>query len=226
MTHAVVVGTFLAFCPLLIVIGRHQHRRGRGQRFDCSLAGVCAILWITINLWPLVIGQYDPNIAIPLHVSDLTALTATIVLARPARWLRAILYFWGLGLGIQAFIQPDLRDGPAHAGFWWFWANHFIICGVAVYDLAARGFRPAWRDYVTAVLAGFVYIGVVLPLDVLFDVNYGYVGPGMPGQPSLIDHLGPWPWRVLVMIAMGLVVFALMVLPWEVARRRRARVPS
>ena len=64
------------------------------------------------------------------------------------------------------------------------------------------------------------YGGLVLPLDVMFGVNYGYVGPTKPQKPTLIDALGPWPARVFVIVGLTMVVFAMMTLPWQFSRRR------
>jgi len=106
--------------------------------------------------------------------------------------------------------------------FWFFWAPHFVIVGGAVYDVAARGYRPTWRDFRVATVAGVVYAALVLPFNLLTDLNYGYVGESAPGQPSLVDALGPWPGRVGVMLTLGVVVMTLLMVPWEILRRRGA----
>jgi hypothetical protein len=44
----------------------------------------------------------------------------------------------------------------------------------------------------------------------------------MPGQPTIVDALGPWPWRVPVIVALAVGAMTLLMGPWEVARRVRA----
>ena len=63
------------------------------------------------------------------------------------------------------------------------------------------------------------YVAIILPIDILLDVNYGYVGPKTPRQPSLIDHLPDWPLRVLVIVVIGVAVMLLLTLPWILVRR-------
>jgi hypothetical integral membrane protein (TIGR02206 family) len=130
------------------------------------------------------------------------------------------MYFWGIGLCTQGFLTPDLQDGPAKVGFWGFWLAHYSIVGGAIYDVAARGYRPIWHDYRLALGAGAVYIALILPLDIALGVNYGYVGRSTPGQATLVDVLGPWPWRVAVMLGLAAMAFALLMLPWSIMRRR------
>jgi hypothetical integral membrane protein (TIGR02206 family) len=158
-------------------------------------------------------------------VCDLAALTAPLALTTSRRLPRALLYFWGLGLSSQGFVTPDLQDGPARVQFWVFWLNHFVVVGSAIYDLAGRGYRPTWRDYRWSVAAGVAYLAIVLPLDVALKLNYGYVGPALPGQPTIVDVLGPWPWRVVVICALTAAFMALIVAPWHLGRRATAPTP-
>jgi uncharacterized membrane protein YwaF len=58
----------------------------------------------------------------------------------------------------------------------------------------------------------------VLPLDVVFGWNYGFVASARPEQPSIVDYLGPWPGRVAVITGLGLTLLAALVVPWTVGR--------
>jgi hypothetical integral membrane protein (TIGR02206 family) len=224
-THAVVLVVFVVFtCAIVALRRRARGERGR-RRVDGALAVLTGLTWLVVNGWWFLPGHFDPAFSLPLHVCDVTGLVVPVVLVWPRRWLRAILYFWGLGLSLQGFIQPDLRDGPHLPGFWLFWANHYVVVGLSIYDLAARAYRPRWRDFAVSVVAGLGYVAVVLPIDVIFGLNYGYLGPGRPHQPTLIDHLGPWPWRLGVIFGLVALVWVVMVLPWELSRRR-ANTPA
>lgn len=213
-THVGVIVVFLIFVGVLVGLGRRLRQNDRGKQLDYPLAAIALLVWLLINIWWSLPGNFNWKESLPLHVCDLAALVVPYMLVRPAPWARAIVYYWGLGLSTQGFVTPGLEAGPARIGFWLFWANHYVVVGIAIYDLAARGYRPGWRDYwITAVLT-MIYIAILFPIDASFELNYGYVGPRDPGMPSVIDYLGPYPWRVLVMIALGYIVFALMTLPW------------
>jgi hypothetical integral membrane protein (TIGR02206 family) len=217
LTHAAVVLCFAAITAGLVA-ARRRRSGAAARHFDFALAWLTLAVFLFTNGRPLMPRSFRLDWSLPLHVCDLVTLFVPLALRFDWRPMRALVYFWGIGLCTQGFLTPDLQDGPAKLGFWSFWLAHFSIVGAAIYDVAARGYRPAWGDYRTALIASFTYVGVILPLDVVLHVNYGYVGPGTPGQPSLVDVLGPWPWRVPIIVALAVAVMALLMLPWCVAR--------
>lgn len=226
LTHAAVLAGFVALTTVAVMLRRRWRDTPRAQRLDRSLAALAFPACLAVNTWPLLPGHFDWGWSLPLHVCDVATLCVPFALATHHRPVRALLYFWGLGLSTQGFITPDLRDGPAKLGFWMFWLAHYSVVGGAIYDVAGRGFRPTWTDYRTSLVAGLAYVALVLVIDVRLGVNYGYVGPGKPGQPSIVDALGPWPWRVGVMIVLGAAATALLMLPWEIAWRVRGAGPA
>jgi hypothetical integral membrane protein (TIGR02206 family) len=124
-----------------------------------------------------------------------------------------------LGLSSLSFIYPDLQFGPADFQFWVFWTAHATIIGSALYDVTARGLRPNWRDWRFAVGSSIVYVAVIFPIDALFRLDYGYIGKGLNGRQSLASFLGPWPWRVPLILVMGITVMFLLLLPWLIGRK-------
>jgi hypothetical integral membrane protein (TIGR02206 family) len=59
-------------------------------------------------------------------------------------------------------------------------------------------------------------------LNLAIGSNYMFVAH-KPLTPSLIDVLGPWPWYILSLEAIGLVLFLLLYLPWVIHDRKRSR---
>jgi len=188
------------------------------------VVGIAFVLvWLTVHGWFLIPPRFDPVKTLPLQMCHLSALGAGAYLATRARWLAALLYFWGFGLNTQALITPTLEEGPATPAFWYFWLSHGMIVGVAAYALAVHRYRPTWRDWRFACGTAAVYAAIVIPVDLVLDANYGFLGPTTPGQPTLVDFLGPWPARLLIIFGLVAGVMALLMLPWMFARQRAAR---
>ena len=215
LTHAAALAVIAAVIWLLVAIGQRQRDDAAPTGFEKTLAIVSLVLWLAAHGYWNTPPQLDPAKTLPLQMCHLVSLGASFALLTRRRWLRALLYFWGIGLCTQALITPNLVDPPTTVWFWAFWFQHGFIQVAAVYDLVVLRFRPAWRDYGFACLAALAYVAVVLPLDLLLGANYGFVGESKPGAPSIVDLLGPWPARLAVIVALVAAVMALLMLPWR-----------
>jgi hypothetical integral membrane protein (TIGR02206 family) len=162
-------------------------------------------------------GIYEVENSLPLHVCDIAVWVAPLALLTQARWLRTLLYFFGIGLSTQAFVTPVVDEGVAHVRYWLFWVGHTQIVGSAIYDVGVLGYRPRFRDVLVAGGALIAYAAAIMPLNLWLGVNYGYVGNTVPEHPTIIDRLGPWPWRLLPMTGLALGVFVLAWAVWPAA---------
>jgi hypothetical integral membrane protein (TIGR02206 family) len=223
-THLITV----AACALVILalawLGARWRRRRPAAERALRLAWVLFVVALqlfsqTWQNWP---GNFDLRYTLPLHVCDLVVLAIPFALLASWRFPRTLLYFWGLGLSVFAFLLPILREGPDHLAFWMFWIGHLQILGSAVYMVAVGGYRPRLRDVGVGFAATCVYVALVLPVDVVLGVDYGNVGPGE--SPSAL--LGPWPGRVAVMLALEGLLFVLLWAPWWVGARRARSSPE
>lgn len=223
-THAAMLSGIALLIWLLVIIGRRQ-RADAPTRLELTLAIANLALWIGAHGWWQLPPRFDPAATLPLQMCHLTSVIASLVLLTRRHILRVALYFWGFGLCTQALLTPSLTDPPASVWFWAFWLQHGFIMAVAVYDLTVCRFRPAWRDYGLACAASAAYVAVVLPIDLLLDANYGFVGNTKPDNPSIVDLLGPWPERLVIIVLLVAAVLALLMLPWEIAKRLRKAPP-
>jgi hypothetical integral membrane protein (TIGR02206 family) len=210
----VIVATILISIALVFL------RRRMGRRLDAGLAILTAIIWLTIQLVQLLSDEFSAGTSLPLHVSDLTLLAVPISLSTCSRWSRALLYCWGVALGSLAFIIPDLHDGPAKLGFWTFWVGHITIIAAVGYELAARDFRPTWRDFARAAALTTIYVVLIVPFNALTGHSYGYLGPAHATEPAVLKLFGPWPLRVIPVVITGLAAMALVTLPWPLLQSR------
>jgi hypothetical integral membrane protein (TIGR02206 family) len=216
----------LCICVLVVVAlaaaGRALPDAGKMTlRRTLGMLGIA--YWVSYNIWWNIDGLDLPS-GLPLHVCDLNGLIAPLALLTLNRLLRAMAYFWTFALTTQAFIQPTLMTGPTGAAFWWFWGQHTIIFACAIYDLAALGFRPNWRDLGRVYVVSAVYLAIVIPVNFEFGTNFAFIGdPPPPARiPPFVDALGPWPLRALIVIGLAAAGFAVLELPWWLVPSWRA----
>jgi hypothetical integral membrane protein (TIGR02206 family) len=102
-----------------------------------------------------------------------------------------------------------------------FWGHGAILLGI-VYIIAGQEFRPRPRSVLRMMIAVNVYGLAALSLDLAFGWNYGYL-LHKPAQSSLLDYMGPWPWYLIAIEAIGLLSFWLLGLPWKILDHLHAR---
>lgn len=225
LQHLATLAVFLGLIAAACILGR----RWRDTRREKILRH--AWIWTTIAweawafVWYLLPSNFDRYESWPLHLCDLAAWVAPLALLTQKRWLRSLLYFWGLGLSTQAFITPVVSTGHAGIKYWLFFVGHTHIVGSAFYDMIALRYRPTLRDWGVVTLITIAWLAVVTPINVLFDVNYGYTGSERV-RGTVLEYLGPWPWRIVSLLVAGQVACGLVYLPWAVAgwlEKRKAK---
>jgi hypothetical integral membrane protein (TIGR02206 family) len=203
------------------VWGRRADRvPGTSKVVGAAVLGV----WLLYNVYYFHPAIFRWDTSLPLHVCDMLGLLSAIALIVPKRFARAVLYFTAIPLAGQAILTPAGNQDPATLRFWLYWTLHAGILGASVYDLVIRRYVPAIRDYVAVLCVDVVYVLVIVPIDILFGWNYGYLGDAKPDAPTAIDVLGPWPQRVFLIFFIVIIIQAIMLIPWRVVRRQRLRM--
>lgn len=212
--HLLMIVALVVISVIMIAIGRYTTRQGK-EYIVSKKVGVCLlIIWLFYNAYYFHPKVFDISVSLPLHVCDLLAIIASITMIYPNRRTSSLLYFCGLGLAIQAVVTPIGNQSPSSLRFWLFWLLHIGIIVSALYDLFVRYFRPNVKDLCFVILCDFVYVIAILPIDVLFGWNYGYIGNAVPASTTIIGVLGTWPQRVLWMILIVIALQIVLYLPW------------
>jgi hypothetical integral membrane protein (TIGR02206 family) len=192
----------------------------RGER--SRLLATALLAFINLMAFPLnqaawmTLGKPLPldNI-LPLHLCDIAAMTAGFALLTKRPALCALTYFWGLAATLQALLTPALGLGFPSWPFIVFFTQHFAIVAAALYLPVVDGWRPLqplWRDPMRVYGWSVAYLAFALGVNTLLGTNFGFASRP-PANPSLIDHLGPWPWYLFSMQAIAVTLFLLLALP-------------
>lgn len=224
--HGLAVLLSVAFWAVIIPLARRWHGTPRRLALERTMGWLSLGLVLAQDIWWMLPENFQAEKSLPLQLCDIADLLVPLVWFFQWRKPAALVYFWGMAFSTQAFITPALTQGPSSPAFWFFWMTHAMIVGTACFTVAAGGFRPMWPDYVWAMGMALLYVCVVLPVDVLFGFNYGFVGNSLPEHGGLAGHLGPWPWRVLALLAVAFLVSSLLLLPWVFVRARESAIPA
>ncbi len=213
---------FSIMCVYIVTyLGLKEKAKGNTLLASNAL-GLCVLMfWIAYNIFYFLPENFDWKVSLPLHACDIIGLAAAIAMIKPTRLSRAILYFSAFALATQAFITPIGNQDPTTARFWFFWGLHIGIISAAIFDLVVRNYRPTFSDYLVCIAVNITYVMIVLPINIVFGWNYGYLGDSVPETQTIIDFLGAWPWRVAIIFFIVIAAQYTFLLPWQIARAIR-----
>lgn len=210
---AVLAGLAVGVVALVTSVRRLRAREDRRIR------RALALLLLGNEVFSWAMGLAEGRLGVPLQLCDLALLLTVWALWSLRPLIGELAYFWGVAGSLQAIVTPDLQAPFPH--YWWvqFFLGHCgVILGVvylAVTDRVQPTARSVWRVWgmtnLYAVVAGLA--------NWMAGTNYGYLAH-KPSQPSLLDHLGPWPSYLLGMEIVALGSFYLAYAPLALGRRR------
>jgi len=198
----------------LILLGKSGGRNERIARSILAFLCLAAFAYSQVA-WATVEGDPDLDSALPLHLCDIAAFTGGFALLTGNRLLATLTYFWGLAATIQALATPAISIGFPHPAFITFFVHHFAVVGAAFYLPIVRGWRaerPWWKSPLQALLWGNLYLAVAMAVNAWLGTNFAFASR-KPVNPSLLDHMGPWPIYLIWMQVLGAALFSLLTLP-------------
>ena len=222
-THAATLAAGTAAIALLITLGR---RPGRPRQIASGLLAFACLASYSLNQlgWSTCGDPIALDNSLPLHLCDIAAIIAGFALLTRQPTLRELTYFWGLAATVQGIVTPAVGYGFPHPVFLTFFWQHFAIVGAALFLPLALGWhprRPLHHTVLRVVLWTELYLVVMLPVNFLLGTNFGFLAR-KPDNPSLLDHLGPWPWYILSLHLVAFLLLAMLALPF--ARRQNCHV--
>lgn len=198
----------------LLFIGK---RGGNGRTLATAALAFCCLSAYPFNLaaW---LSQGKPlalDNLLPFHLCDIAAITAGFALITRHRLLCALTYFWGLAATFQALLTPAISVGFPEWAFITFFIQHFAIVAAALHLAIVEGWRPGyplWKSPLEVYGWSVGYLIFAMTVNSQLGTNFGFASRP-PDNPSLIDHLGPWPWYLISMQAIAVSVFFLLAMP-------------
>ena len=225
--HLVTLVLVALGCVGLIVFRRRFSPRAR-RNWRYAMAALLVANEVVGHFWYWAVGAWSITFMLPLHMCSLFVWLTAIELVTGNRLLYEFTYFLGIGGALQALITPDLTIfGFPHYRFFQAFIMHALIVWGSVFMTAVEGYRPTGRSLLRVAVGTNLYMLAILGINKLLGSNYLFVA-GKPGMPSMLDLMAPWPWYILEMEAVGVVVCLLLYLPFLIAdwhgRRRRGPV--
>ena len=149
--------------------------------------------------------------SLPMHFCDLVALLLAGALLTHHRRLAEIGYLWGLSGTVQGLITPSVKYEWPALEYFGFFLQHGGVPVAALGLTFGAGLQPQRGALMRAMLWSNVYLITIFGLNALLGVNYGFLNK-KPDQASILDFMGEWPWYLLSLEGLALILFSLLLL--------------
>lgn len=180
-----------------------------------KFAKISAIIIFFIKLGELIYRHLYNGEAIsellPLHLCNLTLIFIIIMMLSGSKTLFQLCYYWGIG-AIFAIITPDIKYSFPNPMTLSFFITHFYILFAVIYAYIFFKFRPTLLGYFSAFFSlNLICLGVYFLNDHL-GTNYLYINR-IPDFSSPLNYFGEWPYYIVVVELIYIVLTYLLYLP-------------
>lgn len=177
------------------------------------------IIWPS---WRAAHGLLSPTEDLPLHLCNISGYLSLYVLFTRKKGIYDFLFYAGLLGASVAILTPDVRYNFPHITYWGYMIDHYSIVMTCWFLLVVEGWRPSNKS----VQRTFLLLNALLVVTVFVNKwtggNYMYVSH-KPANPTLLDVMGPYPWYLLSLEGVVLVVCSLIYLPFWLQDRKATR---
>ncbi len=234
---------FSHFAPILVLIGviyliyhfRDKIRDCKYEKVFCYVQAFTMIVCEMSYYWRLVaIPELEPNAVdhLPITVCGWGLIFCSYLVVTKSQSLFDIAYFWLFSGTIFALITPTVitYTGPTRFRYYQFWIEHCAGYVAIFYMMFVHKMRPNLKSIVKSYSLFAVLAAVAYTANRILGPGANYLFMAHPEDtPSILDILPPnFAVRLLVMISIVSLFFALAYLPWYLIDRKakRAAAPS
>jgi hypothetical integral membrane protein (TIGR02206 family) len=203
-----------------------RRRPGNWRYWACAALGIALIVNQTADSFRWVWEQngsirYD----LPLNLCDVAAYVAGVALIVRRGWWVETAYFWGIGGSTMGLLFPDVVLRPLSYAYFEYYVDHVGVVLAAVLLVAGLGILPAAGAYRRICATTFGYAALVGLFDLLTGSNYFNLRTqGAAGSLTPLGVLSPWPWYLVEMAPVVLLLLRVLEMPFRHAAE--AATPS
>jgi hypothetical integral membrane protein (TIGR02206 family) len=181
------------------------------------LAGLLVINELGWHAWHVYYGLWTVQALLPLNLCNLMVLTSAWTLVSKNQLGYEFIYLLGIPAASQVLITPALGPyGYPHVLFFQIFISHGGVVLAALFLTLGEGMRPlSWRSVWRTASWTMLYAFIIFWFNQWLGSNYLFLAYKPPAV-TLLDILGPWPWYILGIVLIGLVLVTALYWPFHV----------
>ena len=216
INHLVAILYSLIFIILpSVILKNHKFERFR-KAYRYVLFIMIIIVEVLYKVWNISVAGKPLKENLSLHLCAVTIILCAITLINKNEKIFEVTFFWGLAGATQAIITPDLGlYGFPHYKFIHNFFSHSLIVAVVFYMIMVERLRPRKGAIKRIIIFTNIYMLFVGIINYLLGTNYLYISK-KPDGTSLLNFLGPWPWYIVSLEIIAVILFILLYSPYKI----------
>ncbi len=203
-------------CLVLLAVLRGWHPTS-ARVLEKALGTALLLAWPISTYGHWQGGTLSLENALPCHFCDVAAISGGIALWTRHRLACEIVYFFGMAGTLQGLLTPNLKVDYPDARFFAFFLIHSGVVLAALHIVSAMHCPPRAGAVQRMFGITMLYAAVAAGVNATLGTNYGFLCH-KPEAASLMDHLGPWPWYVASLIALCVLFYTVLNVPFWLLR--------
>lgn len=208
--------------------GKYSWNEKQKWKYPIVFAAILYGIQLFKTFIRLYLGNFDASEDLPLQLCNMLPLIIGLALYYRSRLVLSVVFFWILAGTIQANITPTLLNTFPHYEAIRYWTIHVGLPVLAIYVYYALDYRFTIIDAVRSALALNILAAVIYPINLAIGSNYLYLNAKPPGT-TIYNLLGPWPWYIMNIEFVMLILFSAVLIPflvYEKIKKRKALVKA
>ena len=194
------------------------------KRFGYVLAYILILNELVKPYYHTQFFGYDLLKVLPFHMCALSAFSISFFLLTNKRIFYEVAFFWGIGGGLMALLQPDTPlDFPDPVFIIFYLSHGGMLLAIGHASIALEN-RPNLDSVKRAIMVSLVVILVIYFINLILGppANFWYLG-ARPDGASIMDLMPDPPRHIPIVVTLGLIMFSIIYLPYWVYDRLKAK---
>ena len=194
------------------------------KRFGYVLAYILILNELVKPYYHTQFFGYDLLNVLPFHMCALSAFSISIFLLTNKRIFYEVAFFWGIGGGLMALLQPDTPLDFPDPVFIIFYLSHGAMLLAIGHASITLENRPNLDSVKRAIMVSLAVIVVIYFINLILGppANFWYLG-ARPDATSIMDLMPDPPRHIPIVITLGLIMFSIIYLPYWIYDRLKAK---
>ncbi|MFC7785811.1 TIGR02206 family membrane protein [Rossellomorea sp. GCM10028870] len=216
VSHVVTLAIFI-FVAVIIFLYRKKLNDSKWKIPEKGTAYSLILMEIMNHVWMYVHGVWKIGRSMPLELCNIAVILCICLLLTRKKIFFELLFFIAVLGATQAIITPALTYDFPHFRFIHFFYSHLFAVWVTLYFTLVKGYHPTFRSFTKLIVFINLLMPIILIVNKQADGNYWFLRH-KPKSPSLFDVLGPYPWYILTLES---VLIVISVITWLILRKMR-----